>query len=154
MLQKNPQIQSLSYTYDLDDFIQVINEHLPNLEHLTVTTLHPEIDFARLDHVRHLTVQTDEPSPIDRLSFSHLEALNMRYSERQKTGYARNSWMTFFRNHQELRKLNCSVSSDKGFVEFLAEMTNLDEIQIEYYPNFDIDLISRLIENHKSLSKF
>lgn len=154
LLKKNPQVRTLFYTYDLDDFIQVINGRLPNLEHLIVTTLHPEIDYTRLDRVKCLTVQTDETSPFDRISFSSLESLSLRYSERHETGYPRSSWMRFFQNHQGIKKLNCSVSTDKGFVEFLSPLTHLEEIQIDYYPNFNIDLVSRLIENHKSLSKF
>lgn len=42
----------------------------------------------------------------------------------------------------------------KNFVEFLTELPDLNEIEIKSYRNFDVDLISRLIDSHKNLLKF
>lgn len=151
MFQKNPQIRSMYYSLNCGDFIQVINKYLPNLEHFTISELDSEIQSAQLDHVKHFSIQSDEGSPIERLSFPQLESLSMIYSSRHATGDERSPWLTFFENHQHLRAMNCSLHDDNGFDEFLAKLPNLVTIRIKSSKDFDIDFVGRLMKNHKNL---
>lgn len=155
MFDNNPQIQSIFCKTLLDDaFIQVIKKHLPNLKHLIVTRLDPEMQSVHFDHVHSLSVRSNFPSPFERISFSHLQSLDLIYYEVFANGSGRDSWTTFFKNHQNLKKVNCTLYNDDGFVDFLAELPNLNDIAIRYYLSFDLDLISGIIENNKNLMKF
>lgn len=153
IFRKNQQIRSLAHKTPLGDFIQIIDKYLPNLQHFTITSLESGIQPVHFDHVKNFSVRIDVPSCYERLSFAHLDAIDMFYSLALRTGSARNSWTTFFRNHQNLRILSCTLYDDDGFVELLNELQNLNEIRIRFYPRFDIDMIGRLIENHRNLLK-
>lgn len=72
LFQKNPQIQSVFCSSYLSDFIQIINKNLPNLEYFAIWHLDWNIQPARLDHVKHFSVQSYDNGPIDRLSFPRL----------------------------------------------------------------------------------
>lgn len=79
----------------------------------------------------------------------------MRYSTNYITGSDRNSWIEFFKNHQNIKKFNCILDwADEGFFEFLAELRILDEIRIQYFDQFNIDFISQIIANNKNLITF
>lgn len=157
MLRKNPQIQSLSYGHSIGhagDFIQVINECLPKMENFTINDLDPEMQPVHLENVKYFTVRGDAAGPFERLSFSSLESLNMLYSANLEIGSARNSWITFFKNHQNIKAFHCTVlRSNVGLVELLDELPSLNEIGILSYGNYDFNIISRLIENHEHLLK-
>lgn len=154
MFENNPQIQNLLYVLELsDNIMQAINRHLPNLEHFRITTLYPNIQPIHLEHVKYLSVHSEYASPFERLTFAHLDTVSMFYSSKHEAGSARNSWLTFFKNHPNLRQFNCTILKDDGFVEFLADLKNLNVIHITRFPSFDIDLIGRLIENHTNLMK-
>lgn len=158
MFQKNQQIRSFTYRNQLNDFIQVINKYLLNLEYLTIYLtiyfLDPETESTRLDHVKHFTVLADVAGPYERLSFSQLDTLCMVYSLLHEDGDARDSWTKFFKNHGNLR-INCTLQHLNGFVEFLAELPNLEEIVIiiTNYHRFDFNFISQIIENQKNAVK-
>lgn len=155
-LQKNSHIRSLTYKTQLGDFIQVINNNLPNLENFTIWELDPEIQPVQFDQVKHFVAYREFGGPLERISFSNLESVSMIYpsSSWNDVDKARYSWIDFFRNHLNLRKLNCRFYHIHGLSELLAESPNLNEFAIKSYENFDMDLIRRLIEDHKNLLKF
>lgn len=152
LLQKNQQIQNLEYYPSLNDFIQEIREYLPNLEYLTVHNIDSEIRAVRFESVKHFKVLTwGQTCPVDRISFSHLETLDMIIGTQQ---FTRDSWIRFFRNHQHLRRLSCVAFEEHELVDFLAELPNLHEIRIESVRFFNVDLVSRLIESPNNWTKF
>lgn len=154
MFEQNPQIQSLSYTSKLSNFMQVINEKLPNLEHFTMRYLDSEVQALELNNVKRLSVYSYPTGPIERLSFPKLEILDMFYSLENEGKDLREFWTPFFKNHQHLKTLNCQFYDDEGFVELLAELPNLHKIQILNYHRVEFDLINRIIADRKSLMKF
>lgn len=155
MLQNNSQIRDLAYRNSLGSHTtKVINEYLPNLDIFTIHRFDLDIQPLRLDHVKHFIVDTNAPSPFERLSFPQLDSLSMKYCEDHKSGSGRESWIKFFENHQNVKTLNCSAYSDNGFVEFVSKLTNLNEIRLKCGLHFDINLFSRLIENRINLMKF
>lgn len=151
---KNPQIRSLIYGSQLNETIHVISENLPNLERLSVSSIGLKIEPVQFDHVKHLIVESDDPLPVDKLSFPRLEALKIYYTRKFENGSARDSVTSFFKNHQNIKQLNSTVHQTEGFVEFVSELPNVEEIYIESYENFQIDLVTGLFENHKNLMKF
>lgn len=155
MFQKNPQIRSLIYTKPLlGDFTQVISKSLPNLEEFSIPAIDSGIHLVHFDQVRHFALSLNSPGPCEKLSFQRLESLAMRYTQKNHDGSARNSWIQFFRNHQNIKELNCIYLDNEGLVELLAELPHLDEIRISSTENFNIDLISGIIESHTNLLKF
>lgn len=154
MLEKNAQIQSLSYTSKLDDFIQIINEKLPNLEHLIVYSIDSKMQSIELKNVLYFSMGLETSNRFEKLSFPRLKTLDMIYAESCETGIGRNSWMAFFKNHQHLSRLYCKTRSSVGLVELLAELPYLDEIDLTSNENFDIDIVNRLFQNHKHLMRF
>lgn len=155
IFRENPQIQTLEYQPMLGDFVHVINEYLPNLEHLSFTSLDPEIKPTRLDHVQKLRHLMSYPGPIERLLFPRLEWLAINYLATYTAGSERNTWIEFFRNHQHLRKLNCSLHTFDGLVEFLAELPHLEEIRLfQWNENVGIDFLRCLFEGRGDLVEF
>lgn len=155
MFKKNPQIRRLSYHRDLDDFSQVIAKQLPNLEHLSISEIDPEMQPVHFDNVKQLMVAGwGGQSPYDRLTFSQLDSLEIHYYPGHDSGIARSTWMAFFRNHQNLRQLNCTASQSEGIEEFLAELQTLQELRMDSFESFNLDLVGRLIESHNNLLKF
>lgn len=150
MLSKNSQIKTLSYDgHVLNDFVQEINEHLPNLEDFTVYNLHPKIRPVHFENVKHFKLNAWAPCPAENISFSHLEFLKMSYLPR-----IRDSWLKFFRDHQNLRQLDCLATEEEGLAELLADLSDLQEIRISSWDAFHTNLVSRLIENHENVVKF
>lgn len=154
IFRRNPQIRILTHTPKLGDFIHVINEFLPHLEEFRIWELEYNGERLQFDNVRKFTVCKDYESHFEKLFFPRLEKLGMSYSSLYKTESARNSWIEFLKNHQNLRELNCTFFSSEGLVELLAELPNLVEIRTKSYKNFEIDLISGLIEDHTHLLRF
>lgn len=154
LFEKNSQIRILSYTHDLDDFVQVINNNLPNLEKFSVYQIDFDIQPIRFDRIKHFTVSSSEPSPVEKLSFPRLESIDMIYDEKHTNNKsARDSWLTFFKHHQNIRLLDFRIDEFDGFVEFLSELPNVDEIRIETSHNFNINIVRELIEGHTNLMK-
>lgn len=154
LLQKNPQIRILNAVFTLGNFISTINEHLPNLEFLTISILDSEIEPAQLDHVKHFSLISHYMSPFERLTFPRLEKLELMYTNECVSGSGRESWISFFKNHQNIRKLNCTIDSSEGLADFLVELPNLDEVRIITFREFDVEFINQLIVNQNNLFKF
>lgn len=82
--------------------------------------------------------------------------MNMFYAaiHTAESNGVRQPCMTFFKNHQNLRRLSCRFYSAVGLVEFFDELPNLEEMQMVSHEYFDINLVIQLIANHKNLLKF
>lgn len=146
MLQKNPQIRTLNYKSALNDFILQVNEYLPNLDSLTILSLDPQIQPVHFKNVKYFKVITCYGTcPVDRISFSNLNTLEMTYSTVDMNVSGRESWRKFFRNHQTLRQLNCQAITEAGLVEFLPRV---HEIQIYSSETFHINFVIQLIESN------
>lgn len=152
--QKNPQIQCFTYTSKLGDFIKTIHKYLLNLEYFSIFDLDDDIESIQFDNVTEFAVYSSTLGPIERLSFPCLEALSLFYSWKYFAENALTSWHAFFNRHQSVRKLTCTTINSKGLVEFLAKLKHLQEIEINFYVHFDMNLTSQFIENHKNLLKF
>lgn len=137
----------------MDEFLRVINKCLPNLEYLSIEYLNSTLEPVQLDHVKYFSVTIPGVQcPFDQLSIPNLESLSLPYYQ-QNDGkiIARDTWINFFKNHQNLREINCTAHTNEELPEFLAELPNLTKIRLTSYDNFGIDFVSGLIENHKSL---
>lgn len=155
LFENNPQIRRISYyIHKLDNFIHVISENLPNLEEMMIWDIQPDIQPVQFSSVKRLIVNSGAPTPIEKLSFPCLEAVDMIYCRNYANGSARDSWMTFLGNHQHIRQFNVSVHSGaESFVEFMSPMTNVEEIYIQSVEDIDIDIVSGLLAGHKYLKK-
>lgn len=154
LFRNNPQIRILAFDSMLGDFIQVINKYLPNLQHFSVNLLDPEIQAAQLDHVKVLSVRSERPSPFERISFPSLESIDIFYSPTPHNDPARESWMKFFKSHQNIKTFSCTFNTDTGLAELLDELKHLNEIRLRCFSRFDLDVIVRFIESHDHLLKF
>lgn len=155
MLNKNPQIRGLAYKGRLGNhLINAINEYLPNLDNFSINAVDSETQPISLDHVKHFFLRSGAAVRIERFSFPQLDTVSMVYSYQIQMEPTRKSWIEFFKNHQNLRKLNCHLYDGRGIADILDELPNLQEMQIRFYPQFAFNLISRLIESHRNLLKF
>lgn len=158
LLDKNSQIKIFECGR-LNDFIDVVQKKLPNLEHLDIYDLDPEFQPTHLNSVRKLTVESGRQFPIDRLSFSNLESVSMQFLHENAAQNMSILWKKFFNNNQNIKEINCTMGylqqnfteGHNRFAEMLSELPNLNEIRIESSNIFDIDFLSQLLENHKHL---
>lgn len=158
MLKKNPQIRELVYGSEIEDLIDIVNEHLVNLEHLIIQGSYPRNISTHFDHVKMFSVETSAyDMSIEKITFSQLNTLRMLHSVWYVSIYSqpkeRDSWLVFLNNHQYLKNINCTVNRYKteGFVDFLAHLPHLETIGIQSEEILDVDVISQLMDDHEHL---
>lgn len=105
LLVKNSHIRSIALRFFPADYVKSVAKLLPNLEKLF------EIDVGNetvhFENVKDFTIHSSLPRSIENLTFSHLESLLISYSSS-----VFNSWLQFFRNHPNIRKLEISEFFD------------------------------------------
>lgn len=159
IFEKNPQIQIFIYSVELlGGFIHEISKNLPNLEELTIRDIKFDIEPVQFGRVKHFALRSGARNPVDKLSFPLLETLKMSYSincvgASARSGNSRELWLTFFKNHQNIKQLNVSIQNHTGFVEFVSELSKLEEIYIESEEIVQIEHFTGLIGGHKNLMK-
>lgn len=152
-LRKNPQIQSIDYYIFPDDFIKVVHELLPNITSLTLYSLNNGHEILDFKNVRHLNVGSQHPTPIDQLSFEHLESLKIIY-----TSGSFNSFRRFFEMNHNLKRLDLSITSNGWTVydqleTLLADLNDLVEVTLKLYHYAEADVIIRFVKKHTNLNK-
>lgn len=156
LLEKNPQIQNICYSGILGDFITTIKRCLPRLEYFSVFDVNDQVESVQFDDVKEFQVTSSTLGPVERFSFPCLETLQLYYSWKYFAANALNSWRSFFKRHQNVRKIICDTTDSKGLVEFISTLPNLQEIEINCMigVSFDLNLISRFIEKNEYLLRF
>lgn len=147
IMEKNPQITRLDYTHQQrSGFIKVISESLPNLDYLFTWNIAFDIEPVQFDSVKIWKTITHK-EPVEKLSFPRLESLEMMYSRDENM---HDSWLTFFRNHQNIKQLNCSIHGE-GFHVYVAQLPNVEEINIIGFTSFEADEITPIVESSRNL---
>lgn len=151
LIEKNTQIRSLAVKWFPLDFVKTINRLMPNLESLKLHgfMLNQNVHF---DHVKDFTLTISSPASIDKLSFSRLESLDIKYSPNLIA-----KWVTFFRQHRNLTKLHLNEYHTKmnvQLVELGAELLNLVEMTLHCTGYVSADSIIEFIETHEKLMRF
>lgn len=152
-LQKNPQIKNIDVNHRSDNFIRVIHAALPNLKRLKLHNLNINNTMIHFEHVTHFVFDDYFPRSLDTLSFAHLEYLEISYY------WMPTEWIAFFKNHKNLRQLyvkNFHEEKIGGLIEFIADLTNLVKLTIEYWKHLsiDIEIIRRIFGSHTKLNTF
>lgn len=156
-LRKNNQVRSLviffvTQSYPIFD-LKIINEMLPNIENLTCQTFNIGNEPVHFENVKHFGSFSTSLQSIDKLSFGHLESLRMRYMFSEDF----EPLMRFFNNHSNLTRLDmefsCNSQKERP-TRMFDELSHLSEIKLNCVGDFEIELISQIIEKHGELIKF
>lgn len=151
LIRKNPTIRNIGGVMHDQDVLKFINQHLPNIENLTISTLLSEP--LQFDNLKHLKFASDfyEPIGMDELTMPRLETLTFSYYNEHYL-----QWMAALKNLTHLRRLNIEKWSGEALPVdldvFTADLPNLTEATF-YIPlkDDDVDSIIRFIKNHTKL---
>lgn len=154
LLEKNPQIRKFTPIYFPEDSVKMINDLLPNLEELTLQKLEIESGTVQFKQLKHLTfLFCHRPRSVDKLVLPKIESLTMGYVPDMF-----NTWNTFFKNHQHLKRLQIGIFSNKPmdftFVKLISQLPNLNEIVIDGTPDINTETVIQITKYHKDLTKF
>lgn len=152
ILKKNPQIREFYLTNVPDNYAEVINRLLPNLERLILQNLDVESDPVHFERVKYFNL-LDSPGALDKLSFASLESVKMAIYYAEDFG----SWSQFFRRHQNVTSLHLIENIKRGTMELAtltASLANLVEVELECARRFNLEAIYDFIETHEKLTKF
>lgn len=160
-IRQNPHIRSLELTGFPSDYINIVHEHLPNLESLTIHTDQSEdsieinrpIDF---EHLKVLHSHCYYINSLTNISFSNLEELLMFYKHQEV-----NQWIQFFGMNQTT--FTRFILYDYNHVDFYfafdiqrlvdALPQSVDEISIYKMHFLNAETIVRIIESRANLRK-
>lgn len=152
LITKNVQIRSIDIDGFPKDYVKVINKLLPNIENLTVSSFDIGHSTLRMENVKNFMLYETSPVSIDKLFLPQLESLKMYY-----TPIFSNSWMKFFKNHPDLRRLDLTESFTMEIVplvEFTAAFRDLHEMVLRCTTYIDVETIGQFIESHDKMMKF
>lgn len=158
IMEKNPQITRVFYSSNTrTNFINVINEKLPNLEQLATWNIALDIEPLQFDHVTRFEISgPSNIEPVEKLFFPNLKAIGFSYSngkgDNEEKNKMRESWLTFLKNNQNITQLNC-FSTGRGFPEYVAALPNVEEVDIYSFADFAADEITEIIEDSENLVK-
>ena len=152
----NSQIQSIELYDDDREFVQKVNEILPQLETLTLSTLRLSDGSIRFENVMTFAINHEYGSPIN-LHFPRLQNLHLiEYtSERIK------DWINFLNEHNHLNHLHLRHWDliDSQFQQLIANQTHLTELTLEFkrdaHPSqpLSINVIVKFLSNHDNVKK-
>lgn len=152
--QKNPQIISFK-VFRLNPLLcELINDHLTNLQNLTINTNYLGIDEEiTIEHVKHLKTTGYYFNYMNRLNFPNLESLDIENSE-----IYHDHLTQFYIKHRNITRLKIRGFSNKNDLTFkhqMNELQNLNEITFVHLESENLDAISlsELIETHQGLVK-
>lgn len=151
-IRENPQIRTIEVESSPDDYTKFLAETLPNLESLKLDNFNVWGDDVQIESVKHFNLNFFSPNAIDKLTFSHLESLEIKYSVQLFK-----SWLEFFKNHHDLSRLHVEVFHNERDVrldELMNEMPNLVEISFNCLRCVNTEMVTQIIKNHKNLMKF
>lgn len=80
MLTKNMQIKSIELEGFPKDYVRIINKHLQNIENLTLSTFNIGDVPLHMENVKNFILYETSPVSIDKLSFSHIDSLQMYFT--------------------------------------------------------------------------
>lgn len=151
-LAKNKQITNIDLLHVQDDYIRVVNKMLPQLESVTFHGLDGGNETLQFENVQQLIVLTRFVKSVEKLSFPRLQSLKMEYPLRP------NEWDSFFKNHTDLTQfhlMKCSVYDEVKLKRFVARLTNLVELTVEYDNKWDVNThkIRNIFKHHNKLMK-
>lgn len=121
MFRENPQIRSFAIDHLSQDFCNLINEHVENLENLTVSHIEVEKD-THFEYVKNLIVYSF-PEKISNLTLPHLQSLEINDK-------VPNTWEEFAKNHQHLTHLKIYHGPYDSWIGY-RELMNI----INVFPN-------------------
>lgn len=151
LIRKNPQIKSINCNSFPITYIEVVNKALPNIESLTVQNFYVANESLQFEQVKHFSVWTSLPVPIEKLSFPRIASLKMEYSPGSF-----DSCMAFFKRHHHLEKLDMKIGyavSEMQLLQLMVELPNLIEVHFEFSDSINVDNIIELIQSHQKLMK-
>lgn len=147
MITKNPQIQSIGMETLSQEFYNIINKYVQNLENLTVSNINTD-GGACFEHVKHLKVHP-YCDKIDKLSLPQLKSLEIGFIDKNPA-----PWAEFIKKHQYVSHLK--VIGAKGYgihyslTELMNQLPNLVEITLFKSENAIRDeTISNIIDSSK-----
>lgn len=161
MLRKNSQIRSIEIDHFPPNYAEVINDLLPYIENLTITSgeLTTNSEMIHFEYVKELKLRLYRPQSINKLTFERLESFHMEYSSSYTNfgiEYIVPEWLEFFQNHPNLSKLFLYSMKipEIHLIEIINHFPNLMEIMIQIGNYIDPEIIVGIIESHKNLMKF
>lgn len=158
MLRRNNQIRRLEIKDFPSDFVMVVHKYLPNIEHLIIDSENFQItEPIHFTNVSVFELSSYHPISIGLLTFSHLNALNMRYTSRHDDNFA--EWMKFFRNHQNISKLHVheysnNEMSETDLIELTNSMHNLTELTLDMFKYKNPEVLYGIVQRHTKLTAF
>lgn len=154
-IKKNPTIRHFELYFHHLGLIEFISQHLSQLENLTLTRSdYIQDDKIYFENVKNLFLYDVNSDKIDRFSFPHLNSLKM-HIRTQGT----ETWMNFFRNHMQLKRLHLIEHSSKNehvvpLNEYTADLSNLIDVSVEFADYHGVENIIQFVEGHGKLQKF
>lgn len=151
----NSQIQSIELYDDEPNFVQKVNELLPQLETLTISTLKLSDGSIRFENVITFAINHDFGSPIN-LYFPRLQNLYIEYTSKRFE-----NWINFLNEHNHLNHLHLRHWDliDSQFQQLIANLTHLVELTLEFkrvaHPSqaLSINVIVEFLSNHDNVQK-
>lgn len=149
LLSKNQQIRiiiSLDFSKDL---IKMVHTFLPNIECLMLDSFDTENDTFHFDHVKTFRVNRASSDSIGKISFSHLESINIRCETRDI-----NNWIDFFNRHPNVSRLTLRNDyHDIPLLQLTAGLHNLTDVVLDC-DNITVKEVTQFIESHEKLRRF
>lgn len=157
MIEKNPTIRGMEVYNFYPGFLMMLDQKLPNLENLTLSTLKTESENSiHLRNIKNLDLFIHYPphAVIEKFSLPHLESLKMYYNSEY-----RNEWNTFFQKHTNVSRLHVTIPCNcliymQQFNEIMINLTNLVEISAGTIRYTGIHPITQFIGSHGKLNIF
>lgn len=155
-LRKNSHVRSLVLE-NFEQFLQEVNELLPNVENLTLIGNlyeHSTVDDVpiRWENVKILYYQTIRPLMF--IAAPKLQELHISYQ------YIMDEfeWITFFQNHSSIQRLCIDYSYwNRDYLKlsaFTIRLPELTEVYLKTAPSFDMDDLTNFIISHRNLTTF
>lgn len=153
VLRKNAHVQAIKLRLFPSDYIVTVNQFVPNLVSLTTDQFNIHNNFVHMENVNNFTLHTALPRSIDRLTFARLEAIKFIYDPEMF-----NEWMTFFGNHQHLKRLTFKMLSNVAINDhlhrILLRLLGLIELTMINVNNMSIEDIMTIVRVSVQLVRF
>lgn len=155
LLRKSPNIRSIQlngHAYPTN-YIERIEQLLPNIEHLAMTEVNIETDSIHFENMKSCDIILIDGVSIEKLTLSKLESFRFLYSPNFF-----NEWQHFFQQHTNITHLKFQqmYTRESGFIpvnQLLNDLINLIDINFECIFEISTENIITFIQNHDNLQK-
>lgn len=158
LITENPQVQKIRSSYVDVDFLQNVNQLLPQLHALEIVmgSNHANSSSICFENLKELSIHIDhEKDWFDMVSFKQLESLELVCEIYANDRFIKQSWIDFVASNMDLKKLNVTgVLVDESGLQTLTKPSKLIEVNIVCDRDIREEAIIAFLEANQEIKTF